>query len=67
MNKKCKGLGMVATSFTNPHGMTTSVNLSSAKDLLALSIHCYRNPLFMKIASAREYSAYLLQEPEDED
>jgi len=53
MNRKCKMLGLYNTSFTNPHGMTTSVNVSSAKDLLTLSVYCHKNPLFMKIASAK--------------
>jgi D-alanyl-D-alanine carboxypeptidase len=65
MNRKAKNLGLATTSFSNPHGMTTSVNLSSAKDMLLLSIYCYKNPLFMKISSAKTYAAGLLEVQDD--
>jgi D-alanyl-D-alanine carboxypeptidase len=65
MNRKAKSLGLATTSFSNPHGMTTSVNLSSAKDMLMLSIYCHKNPLFMKIASAKLYTACLLEMQDD--
>lgn len=66
MNRKCKMLGLATTNFTNPHGMTTSVNVSSAKDLLTLSIYCHKNAQFMKIASAKEYVTCIFQMPEDD-
>lgn len=53
MNKKAKHLGLANTSFSNPHGLAYSINSSSARDILALSLYCYKNPLFMKIASAK--------------
>jgi D-alanyl-D-alanine carboxypeptidase (penicillin-binding protein 5/6) len=65
MNRKAKMLGLVNTSFLNPHGMTTSVNLSSANDILMLSIYCNKNPLFMKIASSKSYKSCLLEIQDD--
>lgn len=46
MNKKAKELGMNKTVFTNPHGLSNILNVSSAKDMLTLSIYCYKNKQF---------------------
>jgi D-alanyl-D-alanine carboxypeptidase (penicillin-binding protein 5/6) len=51
MNRKAKMLGLVNTSFLNPHGM--------------LSIYCNKNPLFMKIASSKSYKSCLLEIQDD--
>jgi len=46
MNKKAKELNMTKTVFTNPHGLANILNVSSAKDMLTLSIYCYKNKRF---------------------
>lgn len=66
MNRKAKLLNLHTTSYSNPHGLAYSVNSSSARDILSLSLYCYKNVLFMKIASAKEYTALLLSSQEQE-
>lgn len=46
MNKKAKELNMNKTVFTNPHGLSNILNVSSAKDMLTLSAYCYKNNYF---------------------
>jgi D-alanyl-D-alanine carboxypeptidase len=43
MNRKAKELNMGKTVFTNPHGLANILNVSSARDMLALCRHCYKN------------------------
>jgi len=51
MNKKAKELNMIKTVFTNPHGLANILNVSSAKDMLNLSIYCYKNKRFREIVN----------------
>jgi hypothetical protein len=43
MNRKAKELNMGKTVFTNPHGLANILNVSSARDMLTLCRHCYKN------------------------
>jgi len=56
MNEKAQSLGMKDTHFTNPHGMSTSVNVSTAYDLAILCEHALKIPLFKEVVSCAEYS-----------
>lgn len=51
MNKKAKELKMSKTVFTNPHGLANISNISTAKDILALSKYCYGNKSFKQITN----------------
>ena len=43
MNKKAKELKMIKTIFANPHGLTNSLNVSTAKDIMMLSKYSMQN------------------------
>ena len=49
MNVKAAEIDLVQTRFSNPHGLQNALNVSSAKDMLALSIYASQNRLFRQI------------------
>jgi len=49
MNIKAEELRMSMTRFSNPHGLQNAMNISTAKDILTLSIYCSKNKNFRKI------------------
>jgi D-alanyl-D-alanine carboxypeptidase len=55
MNDKARSLGLTATWFSNPHGLPNALNTSSAKDIIKLSRHAVKNPLFRRIVNSREH------------
>jgi D-alanyl-D-alanine carboxypeptidase (penicillin-binding protein 5/6) len=54
MNERAAALGLADTSFANPIGLDEPGNLSSARDLVALTRRLYRRSAFRGIADARE-------------
>ncbi len=49
MNEKARQLGLVNTSFVNPHGLDQVGHYSSARDLFALTNYALKNDLFREI------------------
>ena len=49
MNVKADELGLVQTRFSNPHGLQNAMNVSSAKDMLLLSVYATGNRLFRQV------------------
>ena len=39
MNTKGEDLGLALTRFSNPHGLQNDMNISTAKDILVLSMY----------------------------
>lgn len=56
MNKYAKSFELEKTIFTNPHGMSTSLNLSTALEIGKMSCRAMRNPLFQTIVGTKKYS-----------
>ncbi len=58
MNEKAKKIGMMNTSFENPHGLDeTSQNYSTAYDMALLSQYAYQNLEYRKIIQTQKYTA----------
>ena len=56
MNEKAKEIGMVNTSFENPHGLDDDTkNYSTAYDMALLSRYAYNNLTYRKIVSTKKY------------
>jgi serine-type D-Ala-D-Ala carboxypeptidase (penicillin-binding protein 5/6) len=49
MNAKADELDLIQTRFSNPHGLQNALNVSSAKDVLALSLYASRSRLFREV------------------
>lgn len=60
MNRTAQRLGLKYTKFTNPHGMSTTINYSTAADLARLTAYCMRNRLFKKIVSTSNYTCGIM-------
>lgn len=60
MNIMGQRLGLRNTRFCNPHGMSTSKNMSTAADLACLAAYAMKNRLFKKIVSSLSYSCGVL-------
>jgi D-alanyl-D-alanine carboxypeptidase len=55
MNRKASNLDMFFTSYSNPHGLSNAINLSTAKDMVILSQYASKNGLFRQIMNTQEY------------
>ncbi len=55
MNKKAKELKMQNTYFTDPDGIDTENQYTSAYDIYLLTKYCLKNELFKKIATSKTY------------
>lgn len=55
MNILAKTLKMDVTTFSNPHGLSTNINLSSAKNVASLVNYALNNMVFRKIVAKQEY------------
>jgi D-alanyl-D-alanine carboxypeptidase len=42
-------MGLLNTQFSNPHGLSNALNVSSALDLIKLSLDASKNRFFNKI------------------
>jgi D-alanyl-D-alanine carboxypeptidase len=49
---------MTFTRFSNPHGLQNAMNISTAKDVLTLSIHASKNTKFRKIMNTESHRCY---------
>ena len=58
MNCKADELGLQQTRFSNPHGLQNGMNLSTAKDVIALSRYVSKNETFRKIMNTEKYHCY---------
>lgn len=65
MNAAAQSLGLHATSFTNPHGLSAPLHQSTAEDLALLCQHVMRDPLFAQIVSTQSRTARVSNEAED--
>lgn len=54
MNEKAKEIGMENTFFTNPTGLEDIGHLSTARDMVALSIYAMQNPFFASIVGTKQ-------------
>jgi D-alanyl-D-alanine carboxypeptidase len=57
MNAKVRQLGLRHTHFMNPHGRDVDGHYSSPYDMAILARAAMRNPLFQRLAAAREWDA----------
>jgi len=55
MNLRAEDLGMLASSFKNPNGLTAPQHKVSARDLLKLTSLAMKQPLFAKIVGTVQY------------
>ena len=53
MNEKARELGMVNTSFANPHGLDAPEHYSTARDLAVLMLYCMDNQTFKELNSSK--------------
>ena len=53
---------MSKTVFTNPHGLSNILNVSSAKDMVVLSKYCWDNKIFREIVGCEQYKTYFYQD-----
>lgn len=56
MNAKAREMGLVNSSFKNPHGLDAEGHYSSAEDLAAITCEAMKNELFAKIVSTKTYT-----------
>ncbi len=54
MNQRAAALGLAETNFQNPHGLDADSHMSSARDLLALTLANLDYPLFREIVATAE-------------
>jgi D-alanyl-D-alanine carboxypeptidase (penicillin-binding protein 5/6) len=55
MNEEARRLGLTATHYDNPHGLTTHTHKSSARDLLTLTRAAMELALFREIVNTPQY------------
>ena len=56
MNAKAREMGLVNSSFKNPHGLDADGHYSSAEDLALITCEAMKNELFAKIVSTKTYA-----------
>ena len=59
MNTKAAELGMKATGYRNPHGLTAEGHVTSAGDLVKLARAALEQPLFCKVVATPRYGCTL--------
>ena len=57
MNVRADDLELIHTRFSNPHGLQNAMNVSSAKDILLLSVYASKNRLFKQVMNS-EFKRY---------
>lgn len=55
MNANALALELKHMKFTNPHGMSTSLNICTARSVALLASHCMKIPPFRKIVATKSY------------
>ncbi len=56
MNTKAKELGLISTSFKNPHGLSADGHYTTAYELAKITYHAMKNPVFRQITSTKNYT-----------
>lgn len=56
MNRKALQLGCTGTKFTNPHGLHSDEQLSTARDMARILAEAMKNEIFMECFGTREYT-----------
>ena len=64
MNSLCRKLKLDDTLFRNPHGMSTSINISSAKSVALLALYALKIPVFCKIVNTYNYTCAIVNKNE---
>ena len=57
MNKQARRMGLINSSYSNPHGLSDMNTKSTAEDVAKLSSHCLSNSFIKQLVSTRNYSA----------
>lgn len=55
MNEKAKEMGLLSTSFTNPHGLSSDGHHTTARELAIITYNAMKNPTFREICSTKSY------------
>jgi D-alanyl-D-alanine carboxypeptidase len=60
MNQRAMEMELLSTRFSNPHGLQNAMNVSSARDMVKLSVQASSHPLFRTIMSTvcHRYEVY---------
>lgn len=53
MNKTAKDMGLINTSFENPHGLTCENHYTTAYELAYITFNAMQNPMFRKLVSTK--------------
>ena len=56
MNERAREIGVIDTSFQNPHGLDDKKHYTTAHDLALITAEALSNPTFRKICSTYKYS-----------
>ena len=59
MNREAKKLGLMNSSFDNPHGLPNYKNTSNPFDMAILVSACMNIPLFKEIIATKIYSFWV--------
>jgi D-alanyl-D-alanine carboxypeptidase len=57
MNRTASELGMISTTYSNPHGLVYKPNFSTAADVAKLACYAMKNETFREIVNRKEYFA----------
>eukprot|EP00960_Hanusia_phi_P012999 379895-Hanusia_phi.AAC.4 len=60
MNTMAYVLGMSATNFENPHGLSSKLHKSTASDVARLSVEALKSQLFRKIVNTESYAVNIV-------
>ena len=56
MNRKAKDMGLYATHFENPHGLSAKGHVTTARELAVITYHALKNETFRKICGTKNYT-----------
>ncbi len=56
MNHKAAEIGLVCTSFANPHGLSADGHYTTAYELATITYHAMKNPVFREITATKNYT-----------
>lgn len=59
MNKIAEELELKQTVFSNPHGMSTTLNISSASDVAKLACQAMKNQIFYSICTRKKFETFV--------
>lgn len=60
MNKLAQSLSLCDTVFQNPHGMSNTINLSSAKSIAKITLYALKIPIFRRIVQSNKHTCSIL-------